>query len=161
MDTSFRSGPLTVFTLFPLEGLAGPRDPDKILVLVVLNVQLAMVRMFQRFADAPGEVGIRGEDDEILGPVLDRHNTSQGISLLFLCFGITDDPHHLIAMLRLVWPFQGDEALGVLILDAEAGRTSDLFGVCRLGAPCPATFLVQGSAGLTDGRLLQLAWHLV
>ncbi len=46
--------------------LTRPCDTDKILIFVVLEIQFTLVRVFQCFADAAGQVGIGGENDKPL-----------------------------------------------------------------------------------------------
>ena len=137
--------------------LMRPMHAQQILFGVVVEIQLALVGMMQRFTYPPGQMHIGGGHQCRAFFFFLSHDALERMFLLFVLFMVAHQVHDFLAMGAEEFTLHGQEAGGVMVVDAMAGRALQTMCIRRRLQPLPAPFMKYCAALRTDGRLQRFA----
>lgn len=143
------------------ESLALPVYAEQILFVVVMEFELTVIGMMQRFADASSQMDVGGGDEDGMPFVLDIHDALEWVFRLRPFSDILDELPQFGSVLLEKISFQSHKSGRELVVYAMAGWTHLQMGVRRLDRPLPAAFVKHRAAFRAYRRLGQLAPGLV
>jgi hypothetical protein len=102
---------------------SAPVDAHRVLVVTVVNFELAVVGTFQRFTDPLGQVDIGGRGVHAIGAFVEVHDPIHRVLLALVFRLVTDELDKLGPVRSDERAFQRHLACGKLVADALTGRT--------------------------------------
>src|ERR1039458_1148796 len=154
-------GGLDYLSLIAPSQSPAPGRAQQVLFLVVMELELALVRVVQRLRDIARKMRVGGRDHDAIGAVDDSHDPLQRVFRLFLRLVVPDQMQYLVAMRLQERTFQRHEPGGKLIVDAMACGTLLLVRPRGRGTPDPAAALKHCAAIGAARRFRQLAPRLI